>query len=43
LRALGDCEFPMPSNTIGIARMCRELSGDVVEIVPPRKKRITKT
>jgi len=36
LKALGDHEFPMPSNMIaGIARIHRELSVDVVEIVPP--------
>jgi len=38
LRALGDCEFPMPSNIAGIVGTCRELSVDVVETVPPQKK-----
>jgi len=38
LRALGDREFPMPSNTTGIAGMHKELSIDVVEIVPPQEK-----
>jgi len=38
LRALGDREFPMPSNIIGIAKTRRELIADVVDIVPPWKK-----
>jgi len=40
LRALGDLKFPMPSNTVGIARMRRELFVDVVETMPPRKKKL---
>jgi len=38
LRALGDYEFPMSSNTAGIAGTHRELVADVVETVPPWKK-----
>jgi len=39
LRALRDYEFSMPSNTIGIARMRRELSTDVAETVLPQKEK----
>jgi len=38
LRALEDREFPLPSNTVGIVGMCKELFADVAEIVPPLKK-----
>jgi len=38
LRALGDCKFLMPSNTVGIAGMRKELSIEVVKTMPPRKK-----
>jgi len=38
LRALGDHEFPMPSNIAGIARTRTEPFVDVAKTVPPRKK-----
>jgi len=38
LRALGDREFPMPSNTAVRASSCKELAVDVVETMPPQKK-----
>jgi len=40
LRALGDHKFPMPYNTTGIAGTYRELLADVVETVPPWKKKL---
>jgi len=38
LRALGDHEFLMPSNIAGIVGKHRELSANVVKIVPPWEK-----
>jgi len=37
LRALEAREFLMPSNTVVPTRMCRELTAEVAEIVPPWK------
>jgi len=38
LRALGYREFPMPSNTAGIAKTCRKFFVDVVKTMPLQKK-----
>jgi len=38
LRALGDCEFPMPFDTVVPEGTHRELAADVVKTEPPQKK-----